>query len=189
MLKHGTTSQTSGSYIEFQAAVLRALPRDIAPEIQRQWTSNGESLSRVLRQALVSTGIIDCDTDPFMPKGWTVKEHKKGGQIKWGSKKVMLHLSKKQHGSKVIGGHDLRQELENRLVLNANVLDYLLTNPHLIPKEWRGSHVFFWGTVYRDPGGDLCVRCLRWGDGRWGWSDRWLDRDWDDDAPAAVFAS
>ncbi|MBI1754981.1 hypothetical protein HYR65_01715, partial [Candidatus Azambacteria bacterium] len=53
MSKHGTTSQVIGGYIEFQAAVLRALPRDIDPDIQEGWKMNGESLTRVLHEALM----------------------------------------------------------------------------------------------------------------------------------------
>lgn len=53
MSKHGTASQMSGNYIEFQAAVLRALPRDINPDIALGWTRNGEALTRTLREALI----------------------------------------------------------------------------------------------------------------------------------------
>ncbi|OGZ41382.1 MAG: hypothetical protein A3C80_02625 [Candidatus Ryanbacteria bacterium RIFCSPHIGHO2_02_FULL_45_43] len=51
-IKHGTISYVTGSYIEFQAAVLRALPRDIDSNVAHGWTQNGESLARVLRKAL-----------------------------------------------------------------------------------------------------------------------------------------
>lgn len=52
MTKHGTASQVTGSYVEFQAAVLRALPRDINPDVALGWTQNCESLARILREAL-----------------------------------------------------------------------------------------------------------------------------------------
>lgn len=50
--KHGTASQITGSYVEFQSAVLRALPRDIDPDVALGWTQNGEALARVLKNAL-----------------------------------------------------------------------------------------------------------------------------------------
>ncbi len=50
MANHGTTP---GYYIEFQTAVLRALPRDIEKDVALGWTQNGESLARILRRALV----------------------------------------------------------------------------------------------------------------------------------------
>lgn len=137
--------------------------------------------------------VIDCDAQPFVPDGWSVEEHQKGGAFKWDkeTQKDALYLSKGQAGSKYIEGNKLRKELTDKStpVLNANVLDYLLANPHLIPEEWKGKCVFFWGTVYRGRGGDLCVRCLYWSGGGWRWSGGWLDRGWRGFDPAAVRAS
>ncbi|MBI3589422.1 MAG: hypothetical protein HY093_03375, partial [Candidatus Liptonbacteria bacterium] len=39
--------------------------------------------------------LIDCDADPFVPKGWEVVEHHKGGRLKWDTRKVKLYLSKR----------------------------------------------------------------------------------------------
>ena len=69
MTKHGTASQVAGSYIELQAAVLRALPRDIDPDVALGWTQNSKSLARVLKSALTPNGkssvgnffLISCD--------------------------------------------------------------------------------------------------------------------------------
>lgn len=131
--------------------------------------------------------IIDCDADPFVPSSrWTVEEHRKCGQMKWYPSKVLLYLSPNQTGEKTIEGHNLRKELAEQPVLNANVLDYLLKKPALIPKEWKGKFIFAWGTVYRSSGGNLCVRYLYWYDGGWGWSDYWLDYDWYCNYPALV---
>jgi hypothetical protein len=80
-------------------------------------------------------------------------------------------------------------------VMNANVLDYLLANPDLIPEEWKKDekgntrYIFFWGTVYRRSNGNLCVRCLYWDDSGWYWSLRWLVIDFFGFYPAAVPAS
>jgi hypothetical protein len=49
--------------------------------------------------------------------------------------------------------------------------------------------IFFWGTVYRYPGGNLCVRCLYWDGFWWQWDAVWLDHDWGDDDLAALRAS
>ena len=133
--------------------------------------------------------IIDCDSDPFIPDGWTVEEHRKGGQFQWDSAKVSLYLSKRQKGGKLITGDDLRREPEGQPVLNANVLDYLLAHPELIPDEWKGKYIFFWGTIYRNRVGRLYVRDLAWNGDGWRWSYRWLDSVWFSDNPAAIRAS
>lgn len=133
--------------------------------------------------------IIDCDASPFTPEGWKVEEHRKNGQLEWDPKKVVLHLSDVQKKGGVISGNDLRKLLANEQVLNANVLDYLLANPHLIPEEWKGKAVFFWGTIFRHSDGNLCVRYLRWNGDRWHWLGYWLGDVWGSDGPAVRLAS
>lgn len=134
--------------------------------------------------------IIDCDANPFLPQGWHgVEEHKKGGQLKLDVSKIKLHLSPNQVNGKVIEGNKLRKELASEPVLNANVLDYFLAHPELIPEEWKGNYIFFWGTIYRNSFGDLYVRCLYWDGGAWLWGDYWLGLDWSGISPAALLAS
>lgn len=132
--------------------------------------------------------VIDCDAAPFVPNGWKVEEHQKGSQFKFDATKVEFYLSAAQKKGS-IEGNKLRKELVGKPVLNANVLDYLLKNPHLIPDEWKGKYLFFWGTVYRDSDGGLYVRYLRWHGGRWGWGSGWLGYGWNGGDPAALRAS
>jgi hypothetical protein len=144
-------------------------------------------LKKVLRglaNIVVVKHIIDCDADPFVPEGWSVESHKKIGNLEWDPTKVKLHLSLNQQNGKCIEGNKLRAELASEPVLNANVLDHLLAHPELIPEEWKGKAIFFWGTIYRCSDGRLCVRYLYWRDGRW-YCDRWLGLDFCDYFPAA----
>lgn len=144
--------------------------------------------------------IIDCDSAPYIPDGWKVKEGDQlpgrvRGQVVWDPAKINLYLSENQQNGKYIEGDKLQKELAKEPVLPANILDYLLKNPHLIPEEWKKDangntrYIFFWGTVYRDSGGNLYVRCLYFSDGRWYWDCLWLGLDWYDFDPAAVLAS
>ena len=135
--------------------------------------------------------VIDSDANPFVPDGWSIEVHQKGGAFKWDkeSQKDALHLDEGQKNGKWIEGNKLRKELANQPVLNTNVLDYLFDHPHLIPEEWKRKVVFFWGTIYRYRDGDLYVRCLHWHGGRWHWFFYWLGSDWGDGRPAAVSAS
>lgn len=133
--------------------------------------------------------LINCDADPFVPSGWSVREHQKGGSFKWNPTEVQLYLYESQRKGGVINGNELRKKLADKPVLNANVLDYLLAHPHFIPEEWKGKAVFFWGTIHRDARGNLCVRYLYWDDGGWDWAYNWLGYDWDVNHPAALRAS
>ena len=132
---------------------------------------------------------IDCDVQPYTPDGWSVEDHQKGGVWKWDVSQVELYLADSQKNGKSIPGHELRKDLAKKPVMNANVLDYLLANPHLIPEEWKDKSVFFWGTIYRNAVGDLCVRSLYWGGGTWYWVYRWLVSDWRGHGPALLRAS
>src|SRR3989344_5319984 len=86
------------------------------------------------------------------------------------------------------GTRKFRQKLQGEPVLNANILDYLLANPQLIPEEWKGKAVFFWGTIYRyrHSYGHLFVRYLYWDGEQWLWDYRWLDFDFLGGHPAAL---
>ena len=149
---------------------------------------------RVLRrQALIAAieHIIDCDKDPYLPDGWKVEDHLKGDKLIWDASKVNLYLSDHQKNYKTIRGRQLLAELAGKPVLNANVLDYLLANKYIIPEEWKGKYVFFWGTVYSPLSGTLCVRYLFWSDRErsWAWNQRWLGTTCRDDEPAALLVS
>lgn len=162
--------------------------------------SEGELLAQVrllvLGQAKIEVikHVIDLDADPHLPNDWKVEEHKKGGQFEWDPAKVKFHLSKNQTDGKSIEGNKLRKELAEEPVFNANLLDYLLKNPLLIPDEWKKDeqgntrYIFFWGTIYRNSVGRLCVRYLFWGGDEWVWDYDWLGDDWGARNPAASLA-
>ena len=129
--------------------------------------------------------IIDCDADPFVPEDWKVEEHKKGGQLKFDPAKILLHLFKNQKNGGV-NGHDLWKKIFGKPLMNANILDYLLDHPELIPKDWKGKYIFFWGTIYRDPNNNLCVRYLRLGGSSSYWYHFLLDYNFGGECPAAL---
>jgi len=133
--------------------------------------------------------IIDCNAKPFIPEGWKVEKHIKGGKWEWNPNKIQLYLLDEQKNGKSINGNKLRKELEGQPVLNANVLDWLLAHPEFIPEEWKGEYIFFWGTIYRYADGYLVVRYLHCFGGRWYWDCHWLDIGWYDYHPAAISAS
>jgi len=176
--------------------IKQALSRNgVTDVVDLDWLATSDNIAKMRRvrlgydEIVTPEHVVDLDADPFIPDGWTVEEHQKGGQFQWNAANVALHLDKCQKNGKVINGNKLRKELAKKSVFNANVLDYLLAHPHLIPEEWKGKFVFFWGTVYRGRSGGLYVRCLTWDGGRWYWSFLWLDGGWNGNDPALVDAS
>ena len=131
--------------------------------------------------------IINLAKTPFCPDGFKIEEHIKGEKnFEWNASKVELFLSEKQKES-YIKGIELRKEIKNPF--NANLLDYLLAHPELIPEEWKGEVVFFWGTIYRVDDGFLYVRDLCWDGDGWSWGCYWLADVWGGASPAAVPAN
>jgi hypothetical protein len=164
--------------------------------------SEGDLLARLLPvvrglgEVKIVKHMIDLDKDPLIPwEGATVEEHRKGGQFEWNPKKVQLFLSKNQLNGKTIEGHKLRKELAKDPVFNANLLDYLLEHPELIPDDWKldanndTRYIYFWGTIFRGSGGALCVRYLYFDGGRWQADFDYLDDCWLSIGPAARLAS
>ena len=109
-------------------------------------------------------------------------------------RKVVLHLSKRQQNGKWLRGYELCDELTGKPVLNANILDALYENTHLIPEDWKRDekgnirYIYFWGTIYRSAD-RLFVRSLCFDRGGWGRRCDWLDRGWDFGGPATLLAS
>lgn len=138
--------------------------------------------------------IVDCDAEPLIPWGWRVEEHKKGGQFTLDFSKIRFYLSPNQQ-SGGDEGNKLRKELASKPALNANVLEYLLAHPKLIPEDWkrdkwrRTRYILFWGTIYRSWTGFRYVRCLCFCGGKWNSIYHWLGNGGDDKSPAALLAS
>jgi len=149
---------------------------------------------------------LDIGKQPRLPfAGATVEKHtgtgtvtiekRADGQLYIDGKKVVLHLSERQLGGKWLKGHELRTELDNKPVLNATILDFLQDHPEYIPddlkqdEQGKTRYIFFWGTIYRNAGGNLYVRYLCWLGGQWQFLYGWLDGGWLGGGPAACLAS
>ena len=133
--------------------------------------------------------VIDLDADPFVPKDWMVEEHQKGGNFRWDASRVIPLISKKNESGGWLQGNTLRKELKEKPVFNANLLDYLLMHPSLIPADWKDKYIFFWGTIYRQPDGGMGVRCIYWHRDRWLWRGGWLIHQWHGSIATAQYAT
>ena len=124
-----------------------------------------------------------------------VEKHQKGGQFKFDPNRVQLYLTDLQKEFASVVGDVLYKRLRNKPVLNANVLDYLLAHPYLIPKNWKRKKkdsiyfIYFWGTIYRLPCNSLIVRFLCWDDIGLASGVRQLNDTWYDNDPAALLAA
>ncbi len=144
-------------------------------------------------EIVIKKHVIDLQAVSYVSSNWTVEEHQKGTPLQWDVSKVQLYLDNDQKNGKSIEGSKLHKLLVGKPVMNANVLDYLVANPFLIPKNWRRNQeghlrrIFFWGTIYRDSKGKLHVRYMSFNNSDWNWysSACGLDDFFRDNDPAA----
>lgn len=129
--------------------------------------------------------IINCATDPFVPNGYVLDKHQPGSKdYEFDAVKVFLFQSEKQEKG-ILVGEELLQELVDIPSLNANVLDYLMVHPELIPESWKNKRIYFLGTIYLL--NDIrVVRYLYWSKSQWTWCQRWLESGFDHRHFAAV---
>ncbi len=135
--------------------------------------------------------IFNLAVAPFCPLLWIVEPdgHQVGDpKFEWDSTKVALYLDEGQKTG-IVNGTELREKLKGQRVFNANLLDHLLSRPELIPDDWKGKAVFFWGTIYRGPSGNLLVRYLYWDSKQWRWHYRLLVSEFMAGGPALVSSS
>lgn len=158
---------------------------------RREWADHLQQFVFGQPTAQDLTFTIDFDAKTFIPVGWEVREedqlpNRVRGQVDWDPSKVKLYFAPTQQGGNPIQGHKLREELKDQPVYGAQMLDFLLANPQLIPEELKGEFWFFWDTIYRRSDGNLYVRCLDWHQGQWDWSYSGLGQIWDIQNPAAI---
>jgi hypothetical protein len=125
-----------------------------------QKVSQGVSSAKIYLLGLFNRK-IDTNPDPFTPEGLGVSLHVGHGNIVWDMKNIKpLRISDGQLSESGITGHQLLEEIKLVGVMNASVLDWLVNNKYYIPQKWQGKKIFFWGTLYETPGGNLFVRYL-----------------------------
>jgi hypothetical protein len=146
---------------------------------------------------------IDLDADPvYVPAGFEVVEHIRGGLLNWvpTRPKIELYFTAEQRKG-IVDGEKVLADLEkfDGTLVNANALDYFIamlpSKPWILPEEWklvelhRSKHILFWGTRYRYEGA-ICVRSLNWSaDARervWKEGHCWVDNRLNSQFPAAV---
>jgi len=145
----------------------------ITPEEVTRFSSSSEILQGLLdvirgrAKVVMFRHIINCNVDPEVPDGWDVVDHIRGSdQFEWDRNRIGLHITRRKrvgglyHGQPF--GDEVQQDLRHRClrVPNANIVDYLIAHPELVPEEWGADRVMFWGTVYRNPEGRLYVRYI-----------------------------
>ncbi|HEX3663927.1 MAG TPA: hypothetical protein VHU23_01665 [Rhizomicrobium sp.] len=135
---------------------------------------------------------VECQIGLEGHDGYKVHSHKTMKPFEWDESRVSLHAPAIDNTGRN-NCHGLLQEFEGKPLLNARVLQFLMYswNRDRIPIAWDNLHVVFAGTIYRDPGGLLCVRVMfrsSRGNHLWDWDYAYVDDIYLPDHMIAVLA-
>ena len=184
---------------------LAAFRQESRERQHRTSVKGGPVLLAADSDARSSSTTLDLDAEPKLPFPLArVESHQRGGIVEIenrpdglyiASRRVLLHNSEKQ----VVGiqGHELQIDLKGEAVLNVNALHFLIENQDFIPsdEEWRRDKqgnvvmIYFWGTVFRHPSGDLGVVYMKWDGTTWDWFCSSIANYWLTNKPAAILAT
>ncbi len=191
MKKDGTASAT-GNYVEFQAAVLRALPRDISPDVAFGWTQNGEALARVLKDVLTPDGKPVGNVYPVTVNyDLSVEDAVIAGKYGWANSDISSkHFPSQRKGTtdaeiilvhfnRDTGSDDVLRDLDKQGLRPAE-LPELLAFGSKYPDVQREFPVIALGSMWQGPDGSRFCACLDRLGSRRDLGLIWLDTWWYD---------
>lgn len=102
-------------------------------------------------------------------------------------KEIVIEQNRSQlyiNGKKIVARNDHLSQLATDVELNATAMEHLLSQPELIPEEWKSLPcIMFWGSEYEHCG-HLAIRAIYWNRTSEEWQET-LKVDYLDD-PSAV---
>lgn len=111
--------------------------------------------------------IIDGDADAHFPtdppNGLKIHLHQKHGKLNWHHDVISYdHDEPRSRTMNFKYGNEVLAKFEEKTLPNANAVAFYLKHPWLIPEEWKGQIIYFFGTIYIDSDGKLYAWCLKW---------------------------
>ena len=123
---------------------------------------------------------IDCSgLAPMIDSGWKLTaENQKNESFEFSFANVKLVPCGSRENK--ISGKTLLNELKEK-AFNAYLLEFLLKNQNLIPAEWQGKKIIFFGTTYWDSSTPpvMAVLNMKFYDGAWDSGTSYIDDNFD----------
>ncbi len=105
-----------------------------------------------------------------VPGNWKVVTHQKNGKLEWRPGIITVSLEDGQRrNTNFPYGEQVYESYAGEKLPNSNMLEFYLKHPYLIPDEWKGEIVHFFGTIFTDDRGNLHVRRLEWNGSKHKW--------------------
>ena len=163
--------ETPAWYMEFVAAVVARLPREIDEAVARRWVGSPEQLEEALAGALVVAAVASVDPDsPFL------NDKRSEGMELLEDVSEPAQLATENIGEVQIFGDDEPFAVGDDVVERVRSMspkfgqrhcEYLHAHPEMIPEEYNRYTLVFGGTIWRDQAGNHMVPCLNRSQGEW----------------------
>ena len=163
--------ETPAWYMDFVAAVVARLPRDIDEAAAGRWVASPEQLEETLAAALVvaPVGAID----PAAP--FANDKTAEGMELLEDVSEPALIAAENLGEAQIFGddepfmvGDDVIDRVRSMSPkLGQRHAEYLLAHPDMIPEEYNRYSLVFGGTLWRDQAGNHLVPCLHRSRGEW----------------------
>lgn len=92
---------------------------------------------------------IDLGAAPTIPTDLILTQHLLGGLWSWNPREIAVWFARGQELGTVLDSTEMLHSIGAKRPLNANLLDWLLGNLQLVPPQWKGKEILFWGTQFR----------------------------------------
>jgi len=132
---------------------------------------------------VIAQHVINFDTEAKVPFEGAKLDTRTGltGNVSFEPKKWIAKNELKD-GETSITGHEFLKRLQagKKVLPNSNMIDWLIEHqdePGVkeFLDQYRGKVLYAFGDIFRNSGGDLCVRCALVSDERWVSRCSWLD--------------
>lgn len=112
---------------------------------------------------------IELGRGPFVPSYWKLDQHVGHGDFIYNPRGLRIYRPAVENGSSIlVESIDwLRDGPPDPC--NANLLDWYLNNPFLIPDTLKDFRLLFPGTTYLNGLKNRCIRGLKWCPEGWNW--------------------
>ena len=111
------------------------------------------------------------------------------GTFAWDPKRIAYWFASGQFRGRGARGDHVRTSIRGNPVVPSCVLDQMLAEPSIIPAECCDVDLYFWGTLFAFPCGNVFVRYLTYRRRKFLADWRGLGGLWSKSAPAAILSS
>ena len=163
--------ETPAWYMDFVAAVVAKLPRDLDEAAARRWTGSPDQLEEALAGALLVAAVGAIDPGAPFANDKTAEGMELLEDVSEPALIAAENIGEVQifaDDEPFVVGDDVIDRVRSMSPkLGQRHCEYLLAHPEMIPEDYNRYTLVFGGTLWRDQAGNHLVPCLHRSQGEW----------------------